>query len=67
MTAGYAECPLCGTDFESATCHVTCPLSAGCAMVRCPRCQHEFVTDGFISRLLAGLLRGRSHDSLSSR
>jgi hypothetical protein len=67
MTGGVpAECPMCRTDFEEAACHSSCPLSRGCAMVRCPRCGYEFVNDGYVSRLLTKLFRGRSHDSCSS-
>ncbi len=38
-----AECPLCGTDFESEGCRAGCPISMGCSMTRCPMCGHEFV------------------------
>ncbi|HEX7151995.1 MAG TPA: hypothetical protein VF618_10945 [Thermoanaerobaculia bacterium] len=43
------ECPLCSLEFEDAMCHSACPMGKGCAMVRCPRCQYEFVQDGSVS------------------
>ena len=46
------ECPLCGIDFEGATCHSSCPMSRGCDMVRCPRCGYEFVESGRILDML---------------
>ena len=53
------ECPLCSTDFESATCHSTCPMASGCAMVRCPRCGYEFVESGrFVDMLRRWIRRG---------
>lgn len=51
------ECPLCSTDFESATCRSSCPMSSGCAMVRCPRCGYEFVESGRITDLLRRWIR----------
>jgi len=46
------ECPLCGTDFEGTNCHTSCPMSNGCAMVRCPRCGYEFVESGKFADML---------------
>jgi Fe2+ transport system protein FeoA len=40
------ECPLCGLDFTGAECHSSCPMARGCAMIRCPRCNYEFVESG---------------------
>lgn len=45
------ECPLCGIDFVGDTCHSSCPMSKGCAMVRCPRCSYEFVPDGKVASI----------------
>jgi len=45
------DCPLCGTDFSGADCHSSCPMSRGCAMVRCPRCGYEFVEGGRIANM----------------
>jgi Fe2+ transport system protein FeoA len=46
------ECPLCGLDFSGAECHSSCPMARGCSMVRCPRCNYEFVESGrFIDML----------------
>ena len=53
------ECPLCATDFEGAVCHSSCPMSRGCAMVRCPRCGYEFVESGrFLDMLRRWIRRG---------
>ena len=51
------ECPLCGTDFEGAECHSSCPMSHGCAMVRCPHCGYEFVESGKITDMLKRWIR----------
>ena len=60
MSGGRAyECPLCGTDFAGAECRSSCPMSRGCAMVRCPRCGYEFVESGkFVDMLLRWIRRG---------
>jgi len=51
------ECPLCGTDFEHAECKSACPMSRGCAMVRCPRCGYEFVESGKLADMLRRWIR----------
>ncbi|MGZ7081425.1 MAG: hypothetical protein ACXVJT_18590, partial [Thermoanaerobaculia bacterium] len=51
------ECPLCGTDFEGATCHSSCPMSHGCTMVRCPHCGYEFVESGKLTDMLRRWIR----------
>ena len=51
------ECPLCGTDFEGAECHSSCPMARGCAMVRCPHCGYEFVESGRIADMLKRWIR----------
>ena len=52
------DCPLCGTDFTGAECHASCPMSRGCAMVRCPHCGYEFVESGrFVDMLLRWIRR----------
>ena len=52
------DCPLCGTDFTGAVCRSSCPMSKGCAMVRCPRCGYEFVESGrFVDMLLRWVRR----------
>jgi Fe2+ transport system protein FeoA len=51
------ECPLCGTDFEGASCHSACPMSSGCSMVRCPHCGYEFVESGRFTGMLRRWLR----------
>lgn len=61
------ECPLCGLDFQGTMCHGSCPMSKGCAMVKCPRCQYEFVQDGSLSGFFRRLLSRRSHDSSAHR
>ena len=51
------DCPLCGTDFEHADCRSACPMSRGCAMVRCPRCGYEFVESGKLADMLRRWIR----------
>lgn len=60
------ECPLCGTDFEGVTCHSSCPMSSGCAMVRCPRCAYEFVPDGSLVAMIRRWIRPRRSDAAST-
>jgi hypothetical protein len=56
------ECPLCSLEFEGTMCHSACPMGKGCAMVRCPSCQYEFVQDGSLSGWLKKLFtRKRKH------
>ena len=54
------QCPLCSLDFEGAACHSACPMSKGCAMVRCPRCGYEFVEEGTLAKMVRRLLGGLS-------
>ena len=51
------ECPLCGTDFNGAECHGSCPMSKGCTMVRCPHCSYEFVESGKFTDMLLRWIR----------
>jgi Fe2+ transport system protein FeoA len=51
------ECPLCGTDFTGAECQSSCPMSRGCAMVRCPHCRYEFVESGRFTDMLRRWIR----------
>lgn len=51
------DCPLCGTDFTGAECHSSCPMSSGCAMVRCPHCGYEFVESGRFVDMLRRWIR----------
>lgn len=57
------HCSLCGLEFEGASCHSSCPMSSGCAMVRCPRCGYEFVEDGAVAKLLRRLFKRRDTDA----
>ena len=55
-----ASCPLCGYEMtmqEFETCRAACPMSAKCAMVKCPRCGAEFPRPGPVTRWLERLLR----------
>jgi hypothetical protein len=61
------ECPLCGLDFEEENCHSACPMSKGCAMVRCPRCSYEFVQDGSLASFVRRIFKRRSNDATSPR
>ena len=51
------DCPLCGTDFTGAECRSACPMSKGCAMVRCPHCGYEFVESGKFTDMLLRWIR----------
>jgi len=57
MSERLHECPLCATDFNGAECHSSCPMSSGCAMVRCPRCGYEFVESGRFVDMLRRWIR----------
>ncbi len=52
MADATHQCPLCSFHFVGADCHGSCPMAAGCAMIRCPRCAYEFVEDGFLARMV---------------
>jgi hypothetical protein len=43
-------CPLCNHSFGDTgeNCHSSCPMSAGCGMIKCPRCNYEYVEDSSI-------------------
>ena len=63
-------CPLCSNAFGSdgEACHSSCPMSKGCNMIKCPRCNYEFVEDSSIVNLfrkLAGKWREMREDSRS--
>ncbi len=51
------ECPLCGLDFTGEECHSSCPMARGCAMIRCPRCDYEFVESGRLLDMLRRWVR----------
>ena len=51
------ECPLCGLDFTGEECHSSCPMARGCAMIRCPRCNYEFVESGRFLDMLRRWIR----------
>ena len=46
-------CPLCTLSFadDGDNCHSSCPMSAGCGMIKCPRCNYEFVEDSSVVNL----------------
>lgn len=60
------ECPLCNLEFEGEACHSACGLSKGCAMVRCPRCNYEFVQDGSLASFFRRLISRRKDTHASS-
>lgn len=51
-TERWYACPLCSHRFHGAGCHSACAMSSGCAKVKCPNCDYEFVEDGAIANLL---------------
>jgi Fe2+ transport system protein FeoA len=51
------ECPLCSLDFTGAECHSSCPMARGCSMIRCPRCNYEFVESGRFLDMLRRWIR----------
>jgi NAD-dependent SIR2 family protein deacetylase len=56
------KCSMCGHEFttdELLACHAACPMSSGCAMVKCPHCGAEFPRPGPVTRWLERLLRGK--------
>lgn len=60
-------CPLCALDFAGRSCHLACPISRGCAMVRCPRCGYEFVEDGRVARWLRRMFGPRPEAPANNR
>lgn len=60
-TAAIHHCPLCSLEFGDASgCHTSCPMSAGCGMIKCPRCDYEFVEQSSIVNFVRRLF-GRSN------
>lgn len=55
-------CPLCTNTFAGADCHSSCPMAKGCKMVKCPRCNYEFVEEGTIANWLRNLLGIRADE-----
>jgi hypothetical protein len=60
-------CPLCAVDFENAGCPPACPLSHGCAMMRCPRCGYEFVEDGPLAKWVRRIFKRRTDHAAPTR
>lgn len=51
------QCPLCTLEFQDGwACHTSCPVSAGCGMIKCPRCNYEFVSESRVLNFFKGLL-----------
>ena len=66
MTEAAHVCPLCSLHFTGADCHGSCPMAAGCAMIRCPRCAYEVVEDGFLARIVRRWLgQGRDGERMT--
>jgi hypothetical protein len=54
---------MCGLEFEGAECHSSCPFALGCNMIRCPRCDYEFVETGLLVSLLRRFMPDRKGSS----
>ncbi len=55
-------CPLCGLEIETGgqTCRPSCPMSAGCILVCCPRCSYSFPSERFgLARILRRIFQSR--------
>ncbi len=53
-------CPLCGGRYgeaEGRCCRPICPLSPGCALLRCPHCGYEVPAPTRLTRWLSQRLR----------
>lgn len=52
-------CPLCSASFggNGESCHSSCPMSRGCSMIKCPRCNYEFVEDSSIVNFFRKLMK----------
>lgn len=68
MAARTYTCPLCSADFggNGESCHSSCPMSRGCNMIKCPRCNYEFVEDSAIVNFVRRLF-GRSGSEAGTR
>lgn len=60
------ECPLCTLEFEGEECRAACGIALSCNMVRCPRCNYEFVQDSSILNYFRRLITRRKPDHASS-
>ena len=56
-------CPLCGGRFTHGekVCG-TCPMAAGCDLVRCPHCGYQFPRSSLLVRWALRLFRGRREE-----
>lgn len=52
-------CPLCSCHFGGSgeSCHSSCPMSRGCKMIKCPRCNYEFVEESSIVNFVRKLMK----------
>ncbi|MDX1584724.1 MAG: hypothetical protein R3338_14090 [Thermoanaerobaculia bacterium] len=58
------QCPLCTLEFRDGwACHSSCPVSTGCGMIKCPRCNYEFVAESRIMNFFRGLVGGTSKEA----
>ena len=62
-------CPLCSNRFggNGESCHSSCPMSRGCHMIKCPRCNYEFVEEGIVANFVRKLFSKNSSDSAGTR
>ncbi len=54
-------CPLCSNSFghNGEVCHSSCPMSRGCKMIKCPRCNYEFVEESSIVNFFRKVFKRR--------
>jgi hypothetical protein len=56
------DCGMCGHSFtreEGMACSRGCPMAAGCGMVTCPACAHEFPAESKVVSFITNLVRRR--------
>lgn len=59
MESRTRTCPLCTFSFDEAkeNCHTSCAMSPWCSMIKCPRCDYEFVEDSSIVNFFRRMMR----------
>lgn len=62
------NCPLCSNTFggNGEKCHSSCPMSKGCNMIKCPRCNYEFVEDSSIVNMFRKLFKKKEQAQAGS-
>lgn len=54
------KCGFCGFEFDEAEANAgckSCPMSAGCRMIKCPRCNYENPPEPSLVRKIRNIIK----------